>query len=40
MNISDNHKWLLDFCGYYNGEEENIRDAVINVVGTYHPADR
>ena len=24
----------------YNGEEENIRDAVINVVGTYHPADR
>lgn len=23
MNISDNHKWLLDFCGYYNGEEEN-----------------
>ena len=24
----------------YNGEEENIRDAVINVVGTYHPANR
>ena len=23
MEISDNHKWLLDFCGYYNGEEEN-----------------
>ena len=23
MEISNNHKWLLDFCGYYNGEEEN-----------------
>ena len=23
MEISDNHRWLLDFCGYYNGEEEN-----------------